>query len=235
MKFNYVKDFEELSKMCADIMIDEIVNNKTARICLATGSSPERAYELFVSRVLKEKIDLSEVEMVKLDEWVGVSKESEASCEKFLQSKVIQPLGLEKQFISMDQDKDLIAETKRVHEYLEENPLDLCILGFGKNGHLGFNEPKEYVNVDAFISELTSESQTHKMIQNENANITKGISLGIGDILNAKHIILLMHGTEKKALFEKFKERKVTSLLPASFLWLHNNVDVVIPETEFDK
>lgn len=234
MNFIQAKDYDEMSKICAELMRKDVDEKEDIEICLATGSSPALAYKYFVEQVKNDKVDMSKWKLVKLDEWVGLDETSTATCEYFLQKHFVGPLDLEKQMVSFALNKDAKQETERINAYLDENPIDLCILGFGKNGHLGLNEPDDALHPISFVSELTALSKTHSMLEEEDKEVTQGVTIGMKNILDSKHIILLMHGKEKLELFKEFLKQKISTQLPASFLWLHNNVDVVICMDEFD-
>ena len=228
-----VKNFDELSNDCARRMLECIKENPKANICLASGGSPELAYRLFAKQVIDENIDVHEMTVTKLDEWVNVSSESDVSCEKYIRDRIVKPLGInDENFISFLPDaKDSEKEAQKVEKALEEKPIDLCILGFGKNGHLGLNEPSDYLTPYAHVINLDEKTKTHPMLQGN--PVEKGMTIGMKNILDAKEVVLLMSGEDKQDLFEAFMEKKISTHLPASFLWLHNNLKIVVREDQF--
>lgn len=109
-------------------------------------------------------------------------------------------------------------------------PIDLCILGLGKNGHIAFNEPGDTLHPYCHVAQLSPESMQHTMAQTMQTQPTYGLTLGMADILSAKKIILLITGSNKKSAIEKLLQSNLTTHLPASLLWLHPDVDCLIDE-----
>lgn len=233
MNLIYVEDYEEMSEIASQIMLDDSINKEDWSVCLATGSSPLLAYELFVNKVKEANTRTNDWKMVQLDEWVGVDNDSMASCEHFLNQNIIKPLNLEKQFIHWNSLEDPQLEVNRMKEYLDDNPLNLCILGLGKNGHLGLNEPSEYLITEPHVCELSQKSKTHSMLERETKPINYGMTIGMKHILNAKHILFLVTGKEKLEAFEQFMTKEISCHCPASFLWLHAYVDCIVCKNEF--
>ena len=96
----YTRDYAELSQLAADRMYRTVKENPRAVLVLATGGSPQLAYRLFCNQVTRDGVDLSGVTFVKLDEWLGLSADDEATCEVFLRREILEPLGIpEKQFL----------------------------------------------------------------------------------------------------------------------------------------
>lgn len=115
-------------------------------------------------------------------------------------------------------------EIDKSKSYLKTNgPIDLCILGIGANGHLGFNEPADYLKSNVHKASLSKTSQNHPMILDSKVKLNYGITLGMADILMSKEILLLVCGENKKAVMRDFLLKNITTGLPASFLWLHAN------------
>lgn len=225
-----VKDYQALSEQVAQRMIDEVVSNDHPNICLPTGGSPELAYQLFVDEIIKQKLDISHVMFTKLDEWCNLDPEHEATCEKYIQDLIIKPLDIpEKNYVSMMPNADdFEAEVKRIQQALIDHPITLCMLGLGQNGHLGLNEPGEFLTPYTHIVALDPITKTHPMIINDNVEF--GMSIGMADILSSCKILMLVTGKGKEKIVEQLFTKRVTSKLPASFLWLHPNTTTLIQE-----
>lgn len=226
------KNYEEMSQASAQLMKQTILENQTVNICLASGGSPERTYQIF-SEIVQD-LDLTSLKITKLDEWCDVDPDSEYSCEKYLKERVILPLKLkDHQFIRFSpMSDDYVSECENVHTALMENPIDLCILGLGKNGHLGLNEPHEFLQPFAHVAELSQTTRHHAMIET-NPHIIKGMTIGLAEIMASKKVLLQVSGEGKKEIFERFMSKKLDPYLPASFLWMHPNVEVYVREDQF--
>jgi galactosamine-6-phosphate isomerase len=227
-KLNFIKteDYDSLSQAGAKILISALKQKPNTLLCIATGSSPLGTYQIFAQRVKEEKIDVSALRVIKLDEWLGIDPRNPASCESYIREHILEPLEIdEERYIGFaSNSKDLFEECKRIDDYLDRNgPIDVCILGLGKNGHLGLNEPNEFLSPISHVIDLDEKTKTHSMLNLAGQAVTKGITLGLGTLLASKQIIFLVTGDEKSIAFEKFREGRVRTDLPASMLWLHQN------------
>ncbi|MGB5434800.1 MAG: galactosamine-6-phosphate isomerase [Maribacter sp.] len=234
MNVHYCSDYQEMSQRAYESIIADLKGHPEQLICTATGSSPTGAYEKLARRFTKNPEYFKALMLLKLDEWGGIDKKEPSSCESYLQEKVIQPLQIPKdRFIAFDSNPDSPEkECARIQGEIEQKgPIDLCILGMGQNGHIGFNEPASSLSPHCHVAKLTPESLNHQMIHTLGKKPSYGLTLGMGDILKSKKIILFLTGANKKAVIQKFLSKNVTTSLPASFLWLHPNVECFIDST----
>lgn len=226
IEFIGTKDFEELSRISAEVMVDCVRKKPEAIFCIATGSSPTRAYEIFVELVNKKHINVQKLRILKLDEWWRVSADDLSTCENFIQTKLIKPLNISLQnYISFNSDtSDSDVECSRITKIIQEQgPIDLCILGIGKNGHLGLNEPGSFFIPFPHVVKLDKKTKTHTMLTKTNVTINYGMTIGMADIIASKKVLFLVTGEEKKDSFDIFLKGQVRTDLPASVLWLHPN------------
>lgn len=224
-------NYEELSQACADMMIGCIQEKPDAVFCLATGYSPLLAYRLFAKSVRERNIDISHLRVVKLDEWLGVDMEHQATCEFFLRREFLTPLGIGAQrYVGFDSMTGYVqADCDRVCEsILRWGGIDLIVLGMGRNGHLGLNEPCDAIIPSAHEAVLDQKTQGHDMLKGLPCPITAGVTLGIRDILAARQAILLVCGKEKAEAYSRFSKGLVSPRNPASFLHLHSNLHCLV-------
>jgi galactosamine-6-phosphate isomerase len=215
----------ELNERASDQLIQDIKDNPQALICAATGNSPTGTYKRLVEK--QGSIVVEHLNFIKLDEWYGLGIDDEGSCDHYLYKNVLEPLEVSpERFIAFDgKTSDPEKECKKIADYLDKNgPIDICILGLGKNGHVAFNEPADSLQARAHLATLSATSLEHPMIKGNGETIKYGLTLGMADILQSKKIILLVNGTHKSAVMQKLQEQKISNQLPASFLWLHANV-----------
>ena len=232
MKLIDFKDMEEMGEYAASIIIAEATRNPELLLCAATGSSPLPLYERLAREAQKDARLFREMRVIPLDEWVGLSAE-EGSCHAHLKKHVLAPLQITKdRYYSFDPAaKNLEEECGRIQNILEsQGPIDICVLGLGRNGHLGFNEPADVLHPHCHIMDLASQTQQHIMVANSLSKPTKGLTLGMQDILASKRIVLLVSGKGKEEAILKLRSAEISSQCPASFLWLHNNVDCLLVE-----
>ena len=228
-------NYEEMSQMGAKVLLDTVCKKPNASICIATGGSPERMYEIFVETVNKEKIDISNVTFVKLDEWYDAEEYDSFTCNAFIKKHLLDKLDVQpKQVIAFQtKGEDYQEDLNRVQAYLDENPLDVMILGLGMNGHLGFNEPASELSLDAHMTPLSAITQTHEMA--EGKVLTRGVTIGMKGIFDANQVLMLVTGGRKDDAYAYFMSRKVSTQVPASFLWLHPNCLTIIDREKFPK
>lgn len=227
IEFIETKDFEELSRISAEVMADCVRRKPDSLFCLATGSSPSRAYEIFVELVKKEKINVQNLRILKLDEWWRVNENDPCTCENFIQTRIMHPLNISpKNYISFNSDTpDANVECNRISQLIQDQgPIDLCILGIGKNGHLGLNEPGVYLTPFTHLVELNDKTKTHDMLSKTNITIEYGMTIGMADIIRSRKVLFIVAGEEKNDSFNVFLKGQIRSDLPASILWLHPNV-----------
>lgn len=223
-------NFNVLSELASEYLITAIQRKPDATICLATGATPLLTYRYFVKKIHQRQIDIRHVTFVKLDEWLGIPLTAPGTCESFLQQHIVQPLGLRAdQLIGFRSEHIDETECERVTDLIAaQGGLDICVLGLGKNGHLGLNEPGQALTPRCHISHLDEQTRRHDMLKTAERPVTHGITLGLKDILHAKEVLLLIAGEGKRAAVEKYLTATVTTTIPASFLWLHDNVTCLL-------
>ncbi|MBT8297210.1 MAG: 6-phosphogluconolactonase, partial [Maribacter sp.] len=222
------------SQLSCDFVTSLLKENQKQVIVAATGHSTTGTYEKLVKFFNNDPSLFDDFILTKLDEWVGVNPLSQGSCEFYLQEKIVQPLAIpQSRYISFN--SDVVSpqkECQRIQiEIQSKGPIDLCILGLGKNGHIGFNEPSNSLIPHCHVAKLSTDSLNHQMIKDLDFKPTYGMTLGMADILQSKKIILLVTGSEKKKVIKKLLSKEITTELPASFLWLHKQVACYIDST----
>lgn len=227
MKITVFEDYKKMSQAAAKLLYSEIKKKPSALVCIATGSTPTLAYDLLTQKYQKDKTAFNKLRIIKLDEWGGIPSDDPATCETYIQEHIIKPLNIsDKRYTSFHSNpKDKEREVKRISNKLaQEGPIDICVLGLGVNGHLGFNEPADWLHANVHIAHLTATTKHHSMAKKAKHTIKYGLTLGLSNIMNAKKIILLVNGKSKEKIVEKLMEGKITAHLPGSMLWIHPDV-----------
>jgi len=230
-------DYEGLSQECAGILVETVLTKPDAVLCLASGHSPLGAYRLFVKMVAERRLDVSRVVFVKLDEWLGLEMDDPSSCEVYLQREILSPLKIPgKNYISFcSQAPDPEMESRRIAEELDRSgPIDLSILGVGKNGHLGLNEPGSELRLGPHVAELEQLTKTHPMLQSTSAQVERGYTLGMDDLLASRQAVLLVAGSGKASAFSDFIKGSVTPRSPVTFLRLHRHLTCITEKDAVD-
>ena len=226
MQITRCNTLAKLNELASNTLISDLKENPQSLVCAATGNSPTGVYQKLVEK--QGSIIVENLTFIKLDEWYGLGIDDAGSCEYYLHENLLKPLEVSpERYIAFDgKSKDPEKECSRVAKYLDKHgPIDLCILGLGKNGHIAFNEPGDNLQPRAHLGTLSETSLTHTMVKGTDAHIKYGLTLGMADILQSKKIILLVNGTHKNAVMKRLLEQKISTQLPASFLWLHADVE----------
>lgn len=230
-------DYPEMSSRGASLILEALKKKPDLLLCTATGSSPEGLYKELVSLAHKDPEPFKQLRILKLDEWGGIPENHPNSCEYFLKKKLLVPLDIpQERYISFASNpENAEAECRRMHSEIKRaGPIDICILGLGRNGHLGLNEPAPKLESFCHVAALSVESLAHPMIASLEQKPAYGLTLGLKEILDSRLIIMLVSGKEKKQIAEKFLKGKVSTKLPASFLWQHPQVECLVEQSVLD-
>lgn len=188
---------------------------------LATGSTPEELYTLLG----QSDLDFTQATAVNLDEYYGLPADSDQSYAYFMKEHLFNAKPFAQTHIPDGTATDTEAEVKRYDSVLEQNPVDLQLLGIGSNGHIGFNEPGSPLDGTTRLVDLTDETiQSNKRFFESEADVPKtALSMGVGSILNSKQVLLLAFGENKaKAIYDTV-HGGVSEDVPASALNNHDN------------
>ena len=224
-------DYEGMSLHAAALIRKDLAQKPDLSICLATGNSPAGTYAALVKMSASDPTLFERIKVVKLDEWGGLPMDAPETCEQYILSKFLRPLGIPgARLLGFASDPaDAEAECARVQAKLDElAPLDLCVLGLGKNGHLGFNEPAPFLQAGCHVASLSKASMQHAMVDSADRKPRFGFTLGMRDILTCRRIILLVSGKGKEDATARLLSGKISTSTPATFLWLHPKVHCLI-------
>lgn len=235
MKIVIAKNYEEMSELAAK-EIAELVNEKPNCILgLATGSTPEGMYRKLVSMNQNNEVDFSKVTTFNLDEYAGLNGEHSQSYRYFMNDKLFNHINIDKtktfvpNGIAENYDEECRSYDQRISEF---GGIDLQVLGIGNNGHIGFNEPSEFLYMGTHVTPLTQETiEANSRFFNSIEEVpTKAVTMGLGGIMKAKKILLVANGEKKAEIISKLVEGKISTMVPASILQVHSNVVVIIDE-----
>ncbi len=234
MKTIRFKNYQDLSAYTAAEISNAIKEKPSLVLCMASGHTPALTAELLVKKLLEEKIDYSQITFLGLDEWVGLPQANEGSCHYFFTTKIFQPLQLNpSQYFLFDSlAENVEAECKKMDAVIaEKGGIDIMLVGIGMNGHIGFNEPGTSFTSLSHVIELddTTKSVGQKYFK-EKTVLHKGITIGLGHLMNAKKVFLKADGKRKAEVIKKTVEGEVNESFPASIMQQHANGFVVVDE-----
>ena len=219
-----------MSQRAVDLIVAELKRRPDLLLCVSAGGTPTKAYERLAAWQTQQPRLFKKMRVLQIDEWGGLAPGSPASCQADLQAKLLDPLGIDSaRYRGFTSDAaDASADCERIAQWLKRNgPIDLCLLGLGVNGHVAMNEPAPTLTPYAHVARLARSSLKHAMLQRLKRKPRYGLTLGLGDILCSRKILLLASGQRKQAVLKRLLESRVTTSFPASFLWLHPIVTVL--------
>lgn len=230
LKFQLTRSYDALSRAAASVICRDLKQHPNLVLCASAGATPTRTYELLGLRSGSEPGLFRRMRVLQIDEWAGLPAGHPASCEADLRNKLLAPLGIPRERFRgfRTNASDLDAQCRKIDRWLTTNgPIDICILGLGINGHVAMNEPSDTLSLHAHASELTESSRQHGMLQGLSKKPRCGLTLGMGDILNSRRILLLVSGKLKRPALKRLMEASVSTFFPASLLRLHPDATVL--------
>lgn len=231
----YVYDnTEELYKNAANLIANLIKSNPNARLGLATGSTPIKVYEQLVNQCKRDELSFKNVNTFNLDEYIGLGTDHPQSYAYFMKDHLFSHIDIKKENIHIPSGivSDINQEMRDYDTLLEQNPIDMQLLGIGSNGHIGFNEPG--TPFDSKTHVITLDEQTRldnaRFFNTLDEVPKRAITMGISSIMQAKEIIIIATGAQKAEAIKKMIKGPVDVSLPASILQLHPKVHVFLDQ-----
>lgn len=228
LSFTTFDTHEALSRAAAQEVIAAVRRKPDALLCLATGNTPTRTYELLAEAAALAPALFKRVRILKLDEWGGLELDDPGTSETYVRRHVLTPLRIDdsRYFGFNSNPTDAEAECAHYRAWLAANgPADISLLGLGVNGHVALNEPAEVFKPFAHVAKLAPTSLHHSMLVGRRPGY--GLTPGIADLLSARRILFLVSGAAKREPLRRLLQPEITPEFPASFLWLHGNAVVM--------
>lgn len=240
MQICKAKDYEDMSQKAARILFSQITLKPDCVLGLATGSSPVGAYQRLVQWHQEGELDFSRVTSVNLDEYRGLSGEHDQSYRYFMNHHLFDHVNIAKErtFVPDGLEEDPARACARYNEILRSvGQVDLQLLGLGRNGHIGFNEPGDCFVPDTHCVDLTESTieANKRFFASEDLVPRQAYTMGVKNILDARRILLVVSGYDKADALKSMVEGPITPQVPASILQLHRRVTIVADEQALSK
>lgn len=240
MKIYKAKDYKDMSRKAANIISAQVIMKPNCVLGLATGSTPIGTYDQLVEWYNKGDLDFSEVTTVNLDEYKGLPRTNDQSYYYFMHQHLFDRVNIdpERTNVPNGMEPDAEKECGRYEELIRSlGGVDLQLLGFGHNGHIGFNEPGEAFEKETHCVDLTESTiEANKRFFASADDVPKqAYTMGIKTIMQAKKILIVVNGENKADIVERAFFGPVTPEVPASILQLHNDVTLVGDEAALAK
>ena len=240
MKIYKAKDYDELSRKAASIIASQVLMKPDCVLGLATGSTPIGTYKQLIEWYNKGDLDFSSVKSVNLDEYRGLTRDNDQSYYYFMYNNLFKHININMDCTNVPDgtQSDSDKECSRYEDVIKSlGGIDLQLLGLGHNGHIGFNEPDEEFAKTTHCVDLTQSTiEANKRFFASIDEVPKqAYTMGIGTIMKAKKILLVVSGSDKAQILHDVLCGPVTPHVPASVLQLHNDVIVVADEAAMAK
>lgn len=226
------KDYEELSRKAANIIAAQIMMKPNCVLGLATGGSPVGTYKELIKRYEMGDLDFSQVTSVNLDEYKGLSPENDQSYRYFMNTNLFDHVNIDKArtYVPDGLEPDALKACADYNAIIAKvGGIDLQLLGLGHNGHIGFNEPAEAFTLGTNCVDLQASTiEANKRFFASEADVPRqAYTMGIGNIMQAKKILVVVNGQGKAEILRKVVCGPITPQVPASVLQLHPDVTIV--------
>jgi glucosamine-6-phosphate deaminase len=226
------EDYDEMSRKAANIIADLIKKNPNAILGLATGSTPVGTYNELIQKNKNKEISFQNVTTFNLDEYIDLDKNHPQSYYTFMYEHLFKniDINLAKTHIPKGQG-DPKLNVQNYENLLHNNKINLQILGVGRNGHIGFNEPGTPFDMGVHDVELHNKTikDNARFFENDISKVPKkAITMGIRNILDSETIILMANGTNKADAIKYVMNHKVDVNIPVTALQIHKGKVYVI-------
>jgi len=231
MKKIVCENYEEICRVAADYYVEQLSLKPDSVLGLATGSTPIGLYKELVRRSVEGEIDFSRARAFNLDEYYPIKASHPQSYKTFMDEHLFNSVKFASTRLPNGEAADPDIECTEYDAEVEAaGGLDLLLLGIGLNGHIGFNEPALSYPIGSYLVSLTEntlEANSRFFVDGEKQPVT-ALTMGIGQIFAAKHILLIISGASKAEITKKLFDGKLHTDVPACFLLLHPNVTLII-------
>ena len=232
-----VRDPAEGGEIAASFIARAVTARPDAVLGLATGSTPLPVWKALAAwtRHPVHPLDLGGVRGFALDEYIGLPPGHPQSYRAVVAREVVEPLGLDPELIRVPGDDGGPIEGAGERYELAiaaAGGVDLQVLGIGRTGHIGFNEPGSSLASRTRVKTLTAQTRADnaRFFDSPSDVPTHCLTQGLGTIRDARHLVLLAFGDAKAEAIAGAVEGPVSSSLPGSAIQLHPRVTVIVDE-----
>ncbi len=219
----------------ADIFIRQLKTKPESVLGLATGSTPLALYRLLIDACQRKTVSFAKTKTFNLDEYLGLAADHPQSYRYFMQQHLFNHVDIlhANTAIPDGAARDPVAACTRYEQQIADaGGIDIQLLGLGRNGHIGFNEPSSGLRSRTRIKTLTPATITDnaRFFQTGEYQPHLSITMGIGTILDARKVVLLATGASKASAVRAMVEGPLTAACPASALQLHQQAIIVLDD-----
>lgn len=240
MRILVCKNYEEMSKKAAQMILSQITLKPNSVLGLATGSTPIGMYKNLVDMYNQGIIDFSEVTTFNLDEYYQLPRTNDQSYYYFMNDNLFNHINVRPQNVHIPNGmiSDVEAECEKYDSDIKlSGGIDIQVLGIGHNAHIGFNEPTISFEKGTHLVDLKESTieANARFFESADDVPKKAVTMGIGSIFKAKKIMLLASGEGKAEAIYNTVYGKVTPEVPSSILQFHSDIVLILDEAAASK
>lgn len=226
---------DEASALVAQLIARELRSNPHLVLGLATGRTMESVYARLVRMFREEHLDFSLCRTFNLDEYVGLPGSDRHSYRHYMNHHLFMQVNIDLRNTHLPDGTvhDLDAECARYESLIQRcGGIDLQLLGIGRAGHLGFNEPLSALRSRTRVKALSpvTLAQNAPLFDDPAAMPRRAVTMGVGTILECRRCLLLATGSEKAEIIAAAVEGPISAMISATALQLHSRCTVVVDE-----
>ena len=232
MKLVLCKNYEEISKKAAELIAEQINAKPDSVLGLATGVTPVGTYSRLIEMYKNNEVDFKDVVSFNLDEYYPISRENPQSYYSFMKENFFNKININPENTHIpngeaeNPEEECTAYENEIEKY---GGIDLQILGIGRNGHIGFNEPSDVLNSTTHLTSLTEdtiEANSH-FFEDRSKVPAYALTMGMATIFKAKKILLLATRSSKLNAIKTLMSDDITTTTPATMLKMHPDVTII--------
>ena len=240
MKVVILENPKAVASYGADMFKRQLVNNAHSVLGLATGSTPIALYQQLIAANNADEISFKDASTFNLDEYLGLASEHPQSYRHFMNQELFNHIDIDIDNTHVpngNTENPLTAGDDYEKLIIEKGGIDMQLLGIGRNGHVGFNEPSSCLSSRTRVKTLTQATidDNARFFGQDEYQPHLSITMGIGTIMESRQVVLLATGESKADAIQATVEGPLSASCPASALQMHLSTTLIIDEAAASK
>ena len=238
MKLIVCKDYQKMSERAALMVAGVVALKPDCTLGLATGSTPVGMYKRLVEMYNAGELDFSSVKTYNLDEYYPIKPTDPQSYRYFMNENLFDHVNIDKAntHVMNGEAEDPDAECAAYDKEVEAAGIDIQVLGIGRNGHIGFNEPSGKLVAATHLTALTESTveANSRFFASPEEVPHHALTMGLSPIMKSKRIVILISGKEKHDALSAMLSGVIDTNVPATMLNMHPDVTVICDEEAYN-
>lgn len=231
MIIHILDNAELIGKAVADMITAQVNEKPNSVLGFATGASPIPTYKELIKAYNEGKVSFKDITTFNLDEYCDLPVEDKNSYFTFMHENLFNHIDVNEDNVNFLNGNacDAEAECKSYDNLIDEKKIDIQLLGVGRNGHIGFNEPSNKFTKGSFKVRLTQSTiDANSIYFDENPMPHYALTMGTVSIMKSKQIIMVATGKSKQDAIYEMVNGDISPACPASVLQLHPDVHIFL-------